>query len=64
MAVELELLRTACYFSKLDVATLDDIRPFIFERKLPAGEGIMWEGEEGDVLFCNFGFTKALCHFS
>ena len=51
MAVELELLRTACYFSKLDVATLDDIRPFIFERKLPAGEGLLWEGEEGEVLY-------------
>lgn len=51
MAVKLELLRTACYFSKLDLATLDDIRPFIFERKLPAGEGVLWEGEEGEVLY-------------
>ncbi len=51
MAVKLELLKTACYFSKLDLVTLEDIRPFIFERKLLAGEVFLWEGEEEGVLY-------------
>lgn len=51
MAVNLELLKTACYFSKLDIAALEDVRPFIFERKLLAGEVLLWEGEEEGVLY-------------
>lgn len=51
MAVKLELLKTACYFSKLDLTALEDISRFIFERKLAAGEIILWEGEEDEVLY-------------
>ena len=51
MAVELELLKTACYFSKLELDALGDISRFIFERKFPTGEVILWEGEEDEVLY-------------
>lgn len=51
MAVELESLKTACYFSKLDNAALRNISPAIFERKLGAGEVVLWEGEQEEVLY-------------
>ena len=51
MAVKIELLKTACYFSKLDLAALEDVSRFIFERKSPAGEIILQEGEEHKVLY-------------
>ncbi|MBI4187250.1 MAG: Crp/Fnr family transcriptional regulator [Chloroflexi bacterium] len=51
MTATMELLRTACYFSKLDPAALEDIRRLITERKLPSGETILWEGQEADVLY-------------
>ena len=51
MAVESELLKTANYFSKLDEAALEDISRFIFEKKLPKGETVFWEGEEDGVLY-------------
>ena len=51
MAAKLELLKTACYFSKLDPTALGDISRFIFERKYSAGEVIMREGEHYEVLY-------------
>ncbi len=51
MAIKLELLKTTCYFSKLDLPALEDIGSFIFERRIPAGEVILWEGEEDEVLY-------------
>ena len=51
MTIELELLKTACYFSKLELASLQDISRFIFERQFPAGKVILWEGEEDEVLY-------------
>jgi CRP/FNR family transcriptional regulator len=51
MAVKLELLKTACYFSNLEATALQDISRFIFERQFPAGKVILWEGEEGEVLY-------------
>jgi len=51
MAMKPELLRTTCYFSKLDTDALEDISRFILERKLPASEVILWEGEEDEILF-------------
>jgi len=51
MTVELELLKTARYFSKVDRAALEDIGRFIFERKFPVGEIILWEGEEDELLY-------------
>ena len=46
MAIQLEFLKTVCYFSKLDPADLEEVSRYIFERKLSAGEVILWEGEE------------------
>ncbi len=46
MALKLELLKTACYLSKLDISTLEDISRFIFERQFPSDKIILWEGEE------------------
>ena len=51
MTVELELLKTACYFTKLDNAALEDVSRFVFEKRLAADESILWEGEEVDVLY-------------
>ena len=51
MAVKLELLKTTCYFSKLDVTTLENISPFIFEKRFPNGEVVLREGEEYEVLY-------------
>ena len=51
MAVNLELLKTACYFSKLDLAALEDISRFLFERRFPAGKVVLWEGEENEVIY-------------
>ena len=51
MAIKLELLKTACYFSKLDTPALQDISRFLFEKQFPAGEVILWEGEEEEVLY-------------
>jgi len=51
MAAKIELLKTACYFSKLDVASPGDISRFIFEKKLPAGETILWEGEKDEAVY-------------
>ena len=51
MAVDLELLKTACYFPELDNSNLEAIRRFVFERKVPAGEVFLWEGDEDEVLY-------------
>ena len=51
MTVKLELLKTACYFSKLDTSSLEDISRFIFERKHAADEVILWEGEEDEAIY-------------
>jgi len=51
MAAKIELLKTACYFSKLDAASLGDISRFIFERRLPASEVILWEGEKDEAVY-------------
>ena len=51
MTVKLELLRTACYFTKLDPAALEDISRFVLERKLETGGIILREGEDDKVLY-------------
>ena len=51
MTAKLELLKTACYFSKLDNSALENISRFVFERKLAANESILWEGAEEKVLY-------------
>ena len=51
MAVNPEILKTACYFTGLDSAALEDVGRFVFEKKLPPEEFVLWEGEEDDVLY-------------
>ena len=51
MAVNPEILKTACYFTGLDSTALEDIARFVFEKKLPPEEFVLWEGEEDDVLY-------------
>ncbi|MFC1893058.1 Crp/Fnr family transcriptional regulator [Chloroflexota bacterium] len=51
MGIELELLKTARYFSKLGTPYLEDISRYVFEKKLPAAEVILWEGEEYESLY-------------
>jgi CRP/FNR family cyclic AMP-dependent transcriptional regulator len=51
MTVRLELLKTADYFAKLDPTALEDISQFILERKFPAGEVVLWEGDEDQALY-------------
>ena len=51
MTVDPELLKTACYFTKLEPAVLEKIRPFIFIRQLSAGEVFIWEDDESDAIY-------------
>jgi len=62
MPVNPELLKTACYFTGLDSAALEDVGRFVFEKKLPPEEFVLWEGEEEDVLY--FVVTGMLKLFS
>ncbi|MFH0914154.1 MAG: Crp/Fnr family transcriptional regulator [Chloroflexota bacterium] len=50
MAVELDLLKTACYFSELDRTSLEAVKPYVREKRYPAGEVVVREGEEADSL--------------
>ena len=51
MAIKLELLKTACYFSKLDSASLMDISSLMFERQYSSGEVVLWEREETAIVY-------------
>lgn len=51
MAINLELLKTACYFSNLDRTALEDVSGLVFEKRLPASEFVLWEGEKDDSLY-------------
>jgi CRP/FNR family transcriptional regulator, cyclic AMP receptor protein len=51
MAVNLELLKTACYFNNLGETALEDIGRFIFEKRLPMAEFILWEGGKHDSIY-------------
>lgn len=51
MTVEVESLKTACYFSRMEPVALEDVSRFLFERKLPTGNVILWEEEENGVLY-------------
>ncbi|MBI4303151.1 MAG: Crp/Fnr family transcriptional regulator [Chloroflexi bacterium] len=51
MPVRLELLKTACYFSKLAIADLEDVGRFVFEKKFAPNEVVLWEGEEDHTLY-------------
>jgi CRP/FNR family transcriptional regulator len=51
MSVELELLKTACYFKDMEPAVLENAGSFIFEKKLPANESVLWEGDGDNILY-------------
>lgn len=51
MTIKLELLKTACYFSKLELTSLEDISRLIFERQFPVDKVVLWEGEEDEVIY-------------
>ena len=51
MTVNLELLKTACYFSGLDNKALEDISRFIFEKRLTPNEAVLWEGGDEKVVY-------------
>jgi len=51
MAIEPEFLKTACYFRRLAPAALAEVSHFLFEKKPPAAEYILWEGEKDGVLY-------------
>ncbi|MFH1002599.1 MAG: Crp/Fnr family transcriptional regulator [Chloroflexota bacterium] len=51
MAANPELLKTAGYFSGLDAEGLAEVSRLVFEKRLPAGETLMWEGENDKSLY-------------
>ena len=51
MAVKLEFLKTACYFSRMGPPVLEEVNRFVFERSYASGEVFLWEGEKSDVLY-------------
>lgn len=51
MSVKPELLKTACYFTKLDWASLQGVSRLIFTKQVAAGEVILWEGEVDDAIY-------------
>lgn len=51
MAVKLELLKTAGYFTKLDEDSLLAISRFIFAEQAAKGEVILWEGEADEAIY-------------
>lgn len=51
MAVNPELLKTACYFTGLDRTALEDVGAVVFEKRLPPQEFLLWEGEKDDSLY-------------
>ncbi|MFC1910718.1 Crp/Fnr family transcriptional regulator [Chloroflexota bacterium] len=62
MAINPELLKTACYFNNLSQTALDDVGRYVFEKKLPPGEFILWEGGKDDSIY--FVVTGLLKLFS
>ena len=51
MALEFELLKTACYFTRLDAGALESIQPYVFEKHVENGEIVFWEGEDDPVIY-------------
>ncbi len=49
--VNLESLKTACFFAKLDSSSLKEISQFIFENQHPSGELVLLEGENSNALY-------------
>jgi CRP/FNR family cyclic AMP-dependent transcriptional regulator len=51
MAVQIELIKSAAYFSGLSLAELDSIGKLIFEKTLARGEIVLFEGEPAKALY-------------
>ena len=51
MTAKPELLKTAGYLSDLDAEALAEVSPLVFEKGLPAGETVLWEGEDDKTLY-------------
>ncbi|MBI2829639.1 MAG: Crp/Fnr family transcriptional regulator [Chloroflexi bacterium] len=51
MTIQLEFLKTACYFRRLEPACLEDIIKYVFEKRVPTGEVVLWEGDEEENLY-------------
>jgi CRP-like cAMP-binding protein len=46
-----ELLKTACYFSKLDFHTLEDLSHLAVEKRYSSGDVILWQGDQDEMLY-------------
>jgi CRP-like cAMP-binding protein len=51
MAVQLEFLNSVLYFSNLDLAELESIRNFVFEKTADRAEMVLLEGESAATLY-------------
>jgi len=60
MSVDIEFLKTIPYFQGLDLAELEAIKRFVFEKSFDANEFIVEEGDPGEALyFVVSGVVKA-----
>jgi CRP/FNR family cyclic AMP-dependent transcriptional regulator len=51
MTVKLELLKTACYFSKLDPNALENLSLLAVEKRYSSGDVILWQGDQDEMLY-------------
>ncbi len=51
MTVKPEVLKNACYFTKLDLQTLEDIGSHATETKYSSGDVILWQGDEHEMFY-------------
>jgi len=60
MVAQVDFLKKLPYFTGLDLAVLESIRKYVFEKKAERGEILAFEGEPSDVLYFVFaGVVKA-----
>ena len=60
MSVDIDLLKSIPYFSGLDIAELEAIKRFVFEKSFDANKVIVEEGDVGEALyFVASGVVKA-----
>ena len=51
MAIQIDFLKTAPYFSGLNSAELDSIQKFVFEKRAERGQILIFEGEPAEALY-------------
>ncbi len=54
MAIQIEFVKSTAYFVGLEPANLDSVRKSIFEKTVPRGEMIVFEGEPAKELYLVF----------